>query len=113
MQKTVGEETDTDYDLLKTPEGMNTVAKYVDGIGPWIGHVTTGENNKLASWVEQAKASGLLIHPYTFREDDLPAELSSEQLLDLIINQWQFDGLFTDHVPAVTSFINRESRLSH
>lgn len=105
------QESDTDYDLLKTSEGMVTVAKYADGIGPWLGHVAIDKSNKLSSWLAQAKALGLLIHPYTFRTDALPEETSQEQLLDLVINQWQFDGLFTDQVPPVTAFINRKNNL--
>lgn len=100
------EESDTDYNSLKTPIGMLTVAQYADGIGPWLGHITSSQGNKLDSWVLQAQDLGLLIHPYTFRTDALALGNSSEELLDLLINKWKFDGVFTDQVPPVISFLN-------
>lgn len=103
-------ETPTDYDALKTPQGMKTLSHYVQGIGPWLGHVTQIHNGQpsmaLKPWVKAAQDAGLLIHPYTFRIDALPPGIKAEQLLMLIVKQWQFDGLFTDQVPPVKAFIS-------
>lgn len=105
-------ETPTDYDALKTPAGMQALKQYVQGIGPWLGHVTKYQDNKpgveLTDWVEAAQQAGLLIHPYTFRTDDLPAGIGAEQLLMLIVEKWQFDGVFTDQVPPVKAFLSAQ-----
>ena len=104
------QESSTNYDQLKTIQGMSDVAKYADGIGPWLGHVTNKNSDELAKWVVQAKTLGLLVHPYTFRTDSLPTGKSAEGVLDLIVNQWQFDGIFTDQVPPVNSFIKHTKK---
>ncbi|OFI36101.1 glycerophosphodiester phosphodiesterase [Alteromonas lipolytica] len=102
-------ETPTNYDKLKTPEGMQAASRYVQGIGPWLAHVTTVKEGKptmeLAPWVVAAQQAGLVIHPYTFRTDALPPGIQAEQLLMLIVKKWQFEGLFTDQVPPVKAFV--------
>lgn len=105
-------ESPTDYGALKTPQGMQEAAKYVQGIGPWLGHVTQSSNPasfELADWVKAAQAEGLHIHPYTFRLDALPPGITAEQLLQLIVGKWQFTGLFTDQVPPVKAFVERST----
>ncbi|NVK55115.1 MAG: glycerophosphodiester phosphodiesterase [Alteromonadaceae bacterium] len=106
-------ETPTEYDSLKTPAGILTLQNYVQGIGPWLGHVTQSTpeqpSTALAPWVVAAQQAGLVIHPYTFRTDQLPAGVSAEQLLNLIVEKWQFDGLFTDQVPPVKAFLKQQS----
>ncbi len=105
-------ETPTNYDKLKTQEGIEELSRYVQGIGPWLGHVTRYEGGKptteLTPWIETAKQQGLLIHPYTYRTDALPPGISADQLLMLIIKKWQFDGLFTDQVPPVKRFLQSQ-----
>lgn len=106
-------ESDTDYSALKTPKGIKDAAKYVQGIGPWLGHVTQSANPpsfELADWVTTAQAEGLRIHPYTFRLDALPPGITAEQLLQLIVGKWKFDGVFTDQVPPVKAFIEQTKR---
>ncbi len=106
-------ESDTDYSALKSPKGIKEAAKYVQGIGPWLGHVTTSTNPpsfELADWVTTAQAEGLQIHPYTFRLDALPPGITAEQLLQLIVGKWKFDGVFTDQVPPVKAFIEQTNR---
>ncbi len=104
-------ETPTDYDELKTPAGMRQLKNYVQGVGPWLGHVTQSTpeqpSTELAPWIVAAQQAGLVIHPYTFRMDQLPAGVSAEQLLNLIVKKWQFDGVFTDQVPPVRAFLQQ------
>ena len=106
------QETPTDYDALKTAAGMQEVSRYVQGIGPWLGHVTRYEQNQptteLTTWVQAAQQAGLLIHPYTFRTDALPPGISATQLLMLMVKKWQFDGVFTDQVPPVKRFLQSQ-----
>lgn len=103
------QESPTDYDALKTPQGIKQVSQYVQGIGPWLGQITKGSahghTTDLADWVLAAQKRGLIIHPYTYRVDALPTGISAQQLLSLIINKWHFDGVFTDQVPPVKTFV--------
>lgn len=105
-------ESTTDYDWLRSREGMNTLAQYADGIGPWIGHLMDGEAMKKgkiapASWLAYAHANALIIHPYTFRQDALPAGMSAERLLNTLQSVVKANGVFTDHVPPVKTWRNR------
>ena len=100
-------ESDTDYDWLRTKEGMGEVASYADGIGPWLGHLLNKKamaEGKLeaAKWLEYAHDNSLTIHPYTYREDALPAGMTGTQLLEALENVANIDGVFTDHVVPVT-----------
>ncbi len=99
------QEAETNYDQLKTLAGMKKVAQYADGIGPWLGHITAAESQELAPWVQQAKSLGLLIHPYTYRTETITKGKKAKDVLDMIINKWRVDGLFTDQIPPVVSFV--------
>ena len=102
-------ESDTDYDWVRSEEGMNEVASYADGIGPWLGHLL---NNKAmaqgkieaAKWLEFAHKNGLTIHPYTYRKDALPDGMTSEQVLEMLDQVINADGVFTDHLVPVLSW---------
>ena len=98
------QEAETNYDQLKTSAGMMSVSQYADGIGPWLGHISDAESKELAPWVHKAKSLGLLIHPYTFRIETLMQGKEAKDVLDLLINKWKVDGLFTDQLPPVVSF---------
>lgn len=112
------------YGDLRTPTGLDEIATYADGIGPWkrmIVSVQGVDNNgdgqaddvngdglvndadrtllPPTSLVNDAHAAGLLVHPYTFRDEDLylaadyndDPKLEYEQFFNLGV-----DGLFTD-----------------
>lgn len=103
-------ESDTDYSALMTVKGMKKVAKYANGIGPWIpqlldSHTASSDSVKTPDWLRTAQSLKLMVHPYTFRTDALPSGLSEEALLTILTEQLKVDGVFTDHVPPVTSFI--------
>jgi len=82
------------YANMWTKEGLDTIASYADGIGP---SKTIIENNP--AYVEWAHARGLVVHPYTFRKDQLSGKYPT---LEAELNQFYFtynvDGLFTDFV---------------
>jgi glycerophosphoryl diester phosphodiesterase len=106
-------ESDTDYNWIRSKEGMDTVAEYADGIGPWLGQLLdktaldTG-NIKAASWLEHAHTNALTIHPYTFRQDALLGGMTQTQLLDTLKHVIKVDGVFTDHTPAVVKWRNTQ-----
>ena len=87
-------------DLVK-PGGLADIATYADGIGPWKPFIASfaGTNTTpiTTSLVNDAHAAGLLVHPYTFRNDSLPAQYAGKPKDEF--NQfflYGVDGLFTD-----------------
>lgn len=91
------------YRDLRTPQGLAEIATYADGIGPWKRMIVSvdANNNTLqpTSLVRDAHAAGLLVHPYTFRNESqyLAADYRNnpqaeyEQFFKLGV-----DGLFSD-----------------
>ena len=102
----------TTYADLVTAEGLRDVASYAAGIGPdkalVIPRNSDGTLGEPTGLVENAHAAGLVVHPYTFRNENtfLPVDLRSgsdpaaygraldEQLAFL---EAGVDGLFTDN----------------
>ncbi|MER5970941.1 glycerophosphodiester phosphodiesterase [Streptomyces sp. NPDC002055] len=66
-------------DLVK-PEGLKWMAGFTDGIGPWLNLIipqdAKGNLGKETTLVKDAHAAGLLLHPYTMRNENsfLPAD---------------------------------------
>lgn len=93
-------EAATDYDAMRTDAGLREVADNADGIGPHIGHlIEPGADSVPVSTglVEMAHAAGLVVHPYTFRVDELPAGFASfNDLVMFCVSELGIDGLFTD-----------------
>ena len=100
------------YGELATAAGLRGVARYADGVGPPKSYIVPRDaaGNSLAptSFVDDAHAAGLLVHPYTFRNENafLPLELrrGSEPAAwgNAIAEYEQFfglgvDGLFSDY----------------
>ena len=71
------------YDDLLTPAGLAAIADYADGIGPAKDRIVprdaAGFSQEPTSLVGDAHAAGLLVHPFTFRNENqfLPAEARS------------------------------------
>ncbi|MCK9385886.1 MAG: glycerophosphodiester phosphodiesterase [Nevskia sp.] len=69
------------YGDLTTPAGLAEIARYADGIGPpktaIVPRDAAGNSLAATTLVRDAHAAGLLVHPYTFRNENnfLPAEL--------------------------------------
>lgn len=109
-----GEDSEVDYDFLQTPEGLDSVAGYADGIGPWLMQIYRGKradgSTEISDLVTLAHERGLQVHPYTFRADALPEGIDSfGQLLDLFFNQAGVDGLFTDFPDLARDFLLQHS----
>lgn len=105
----------TDFQYLVTGEGLRDIATYADGIGPWMPQIVSGVDaeGKLISTdlVPQAQALGLVVHPYTFRADQLPENIASfEQLLGIFLNRAGVDGVFTDFPDRVVRFLQQQKR---
>ena len=99
------------YDELASTSGLAFVASYADGVGPNKRRVIPLVGNALGaatSFVDDAHAANLLVHPYTFRSENsfLPVDLRSATdaaaFGDYAAEYAAFfaagiDGLFTDH----------------
>jgi glycerophosphoryl diester phosphodiesterase len=100
------------WDELATADGLRAIAAYADGVGPskeWIvPRDAAGRSLEPTSFVDDAHAAGLLVHPFTFRNENrfLPAELrrgdEPDGWGDAIAEYEQFlalgvDGVFSDH----------------
>ena len=103
-------ETETDYDFLKSEQGLNELTKMVGAIGPWINQLYSLDpvNGKPVSTglTESAHRSGLLVHPFTFRADDLPPGFRCfEDMVRFFTGDLGIDGLFTDFPDRVYRYL--------
>jgi glycerophosphoryl diester phosphodiesterase len=91
---------------------LEFVAGYADGAGPSKDYIVPRDADQCSlpptTFVDDAHAAGLVVHPYTFRAENtfLPCELRSSadpaEYGDLAAEVRQFfalgvDGLFTDN----------------
>jgi len=109
------------YSDLSTAAGLAGIAEYADAVGPDKSQVLPvrpdGTLGEPTSFVPDAHAVGLLVHPYTFRNENdfLPAALQEGgdpadygQVLTEEQRFWQagVDGIFTDQPD--TGVLSRE-----
>jgi glycerophosphoryl diester phosphodiesterase len=100
------------YGDLATPAGLREVARYADGVGPSKDYIVPrnpdGSSAAPTSFVRDAHRADLVVHPYTFRNENqfLPLELRSSADPNAYGNAFgeydQFfglgvDGLFSDN----------------
>lgn len=97
---------------MATVEGLREIATYAYAVGPDKSYIIPrDENNRLGtptSFVEDAHAAGLKVHPYTFRAENsyLPAEFQSEDPSPAALGDFMgelktffdtgIDGVFSD-----------------
>jgi glycerophosphoryl diester phosphodiesterase len=106
------DEAPTDYEALRSAEGLVAVARYAAGIGPWIPQVVSwpapGAAPRLSALAEHAHAAGLVVHPYTFRVDDLPANATDAATVHhALIEEARVDGIFTDFPDRSLALLGR------
>lgn len=101
-------ESETNYDYLRTQEGLAELNQYVDGLGPWIPQLILNKENELAvtEFAKMAKSMGFSIHPYTHRMDQLLPNTSSDELLDMLFLKVEVDGVFSDFPNKVRDYLN-------
>ena len=104
-------EADTDYDALRSPAGLAGVARYAQGIGPWIPQVVTfGADGtpRCTALVADAHAAGLVVHPYTFRVDALPPHAPDDASVHrALFGLAGVDGVFTDFPDRTLALLGR------
>lgn len=98
-------ESTSDFDHLRTEDGLREIAAFADGIGPWLMQlVSFGEDGSIAipDLAALAHRLGLFVHGYTLRADQLPGEIGGMQAaVQLLTGQAGIDGVFTDHPDQV------------
>ena len=99
------QESPTDFDFLKTPLGLEAIAKVAQGIGPWIPQLIDLKTMLPTPFVKQAHIAGLKVHPYTFRKDALPDNTEQEQILNVLFEELKVDGVFTDFTDTVVNHL--------
>ena len=103
-------ESATDYQALRTPDGIAELARTVDGIGPGLKQLYTldGPDVQPASTglTQLAQDAGLKVHPYTFRADELPPGFTCfEGLVRYFREDLRVDGVFTDFPDRVNRLL--------
>lgn len=105
-----GEDTGASYKHMLTPAGLEEIAQYADGIGPWLPQVLRAAGNRPLVPTEltaQAHHFGLLAHPYTLRRDELPAGVSTlDEVHRALFLDAGVDGAFSDFPDLTRSFID-------
>ena len=99
----------TDFDELRTPDGLSKLKETVDAIGPPLPQLYRVQDGvpEATSLCADARDAGLQIHPYTFRKDELPPGFASfTDLLDFALNTLGVDGLFTDFADIVRAAVD-------
>ncbi|WP_448550027.1 glycerophosphodiester phosphodiesterase [Thalassotalea fusca] len=103
-----GEYHNLDYSYMLTKAGLEEIATYADGIGPSYPMLANLSSAFLSSKpiVKYAHELGMVVHPYTFRKDDLPANFSTfNDLLSFYVKKLKVDGVFTDFPDLAVSFV--------
>ncbi|MFB7458667.1 glycerophosphodiester phosphodiesterase [Streptomyces sp. NPDC056188] len=110
---------------LVTPKGLKEIASYAQGIGPTVDLVVPkdadGNLTRPSTLVRDAHAAGLILHPYTVRNENpfLPPKFRKGTAADAygdVLGVFQayfatgIDGIFTDN--ADTGLLAREDFLS-
>lgn len=102
-------------DLMK-PTGLRFVATYAHGIGAWKGLILEGDTKaqrlRVSALIRQAHAAGLMVHVYTFRNENrfLPLFFHNHPELEYhFFFRLGVDGIFTDY--PLTAVQARQSYL--
>ena len=96
-----------DFDLMRTEQGLDDVASYADGIGPWIPQLFEADGLTPGHLVTAAHARGLVVHAYTLRADSLEGSFKDFQSLHrgVFLNAG-IDGVFSDFPDVTREFID-------
>ncbi|MCC9624061.1 glycerophosphodiester phosphodiesterase [Thalassospira sp. MA62] len=100
----------TDFDYLKSNDGITEMATVVDGIGPWLPQVISGLSQngsaEMTPTLIAAQRAQLLVHPYTLRADQLPEWAGDMKIaLKAIFDDAGIDGIFTDFPDQVVGYL--------
>lgn len=95
-------------------DALPKIANYAAGIGPSLDLlIVRGEDGQLQSTglVEQARAAGLKVHPYTIRRELQPKwSQSMDETHDVLLNVLRVDGFFTDYPDLGRQAVDRHAK---
>lgn len=99
-----------EFGLASTQAGLERIAAYANGIGPSmfliVGEESVSADLKTTDLVGRAHKLGLVVHPYTFRRDQLPAFADNyDDLLRIYLDNLDVDGVFTDFPDLTAAFL--------
>lgn len=98
---------------LLTPAGLDYIATYADGIGPSTTQIESSKGDPVDNYslVRLAHERGLVVHPYTFRRDSMPAVFSSfEEMLLHFFFDIGVDGVFTDFTDIAVNVLKEAGK---
>ncbi|MFP4173914.1 MAG: glycerophosphodiester phosphodiesterase [Candidatus Hydrogenedentota bacterium] len=101
-----------DADPMVTPEGLDEIAEYADGIGPSISRIIDSAGDLIDdnALISRAHARDLVVHPWTVRGDGLPSHTeSAEALLERLLFNLGADGVFIDQPDIAVAFLRARS----
>jgi glycerophosphoryl diester phosphodiesterase len=90
-------------DPSKMASRLREIASYAQGVGPhlsWIARYSASGAPAVTTFVADAHAAGLLVHPYTIRSDALPPGMKTLDQLLQFLREADADGLFIDQPDA-------------
>ncbi|MBT8448422.1 MAG: glycerophosphodiester phosphodiesterase [Gammaproteobacteria bacterium] len=103
------------YDWFFEPGAMAKVAEYAQGIGPWFPMLVEADDTagiKPSTMLKEAKATGLIIHPFTFRKDPgqiPPFAKDFDDFLDIYYRQLDVQGVFTDFPDLAVKYLKNRT----
>jgi len=105
--------TEPEFAPALTEEGLAQVATFADGIGPsmflLVEPGSSATDLRITDLVERAHALGLVVHPYTFRRDQLPEFAGNfDELLNFYFNDIGVDGVFTDFPDLTREYLETD-----
>ena len=98
------------HDELVTPEGLDRIAEYADGIGPSISRILDQDGAVIGgnALITGAHERGMAVHPWTVRTDRLPDYVDRvDELLERLYFELGADGLFVDQPDAAVEFLRK------
>ena len=104
-----GEDTASDFVHMRSTGGLREIAGYADAIGPWLPHILQAGDSGLTPTrlAADAQGLGLLVHPYTLRQDDLPGGAGClDEVHRALFIDAGVDGAFTDFPDLTRRFID-------
>ena len=106
------------YEFFTTEEGMRFTATYADGIGPWkpfiISLLTTADGSRVTlpetDFVDLAHENNLLVHPYTFRNEDEQWSGGNPEVEYHLFFDAGVDGVVSDYTDEAVNAVSTWER---
>ena len=85
---------------------LEEIAEYADGVGPYKSLVIDPKTGASTGYAMRARALGLEVHPWTFRDDDKPDQFATpEDEIRAVLNAGA-TGFFTDFADTGVRAVN-------